>query len=122
MCDPSSLAMSRLFEQLDIEFLRSVPGYTRRVETAFRRRRCRIFRGYLRNERAELEEILAEFDTPASTLSAMHYRLEFACALIPAYARLFRYRWVWGTVQLRDVLLRFDALLAEVRLCIPQVE
>lgn len=122
MYDSQPLAMSRLFEQVDIEFLRSVPGYTRRVETAFRRRRCRIFCGYLRNERAELEEILAEFDTPASILSAMHYRLDFASALIPAYARLFRYRWGWGTVQLRDVLLRFDALLAEVRLCIPQVE
>jgi hypothetical protein len=55
--------MIRLFDKRDIEFLRAVPGYTRHMETAFRRRRCRIFRGYLRTLRAEFLAAQTELET-----------------------------------------------------------
>jgi hypothetical protein len=42
--DVPSIPVTRLFDQRDILFLRSAPGYNRRMETGFRRRRCRIFR------------------------------------------------------------------------------
>ena len=65
--------MIRLFDERDIEFLRAMPGYTGRMETEFRRRRCRIFRGYLRSLRVEflvaqteLETLRIEFPEDAS--------------------------------------------------------
>ena len=51
--EPQSLPMMRLFDGRDIEFLRTMPGCTEDAVTEFRRRRCRIFRGYLRGLRGE---------------------------------------------------------------------
>jgi hypothetical protein len=61
--DAQAVPMSRLFYRRDIEFLRAVPDYTTRMESEFRRRRCRLFHGYLRSLRAELLEVRTEFDT-----------------------------------------------------------
>src|SRR5260370_8275792 len=58
-----SVPMMRLFDERDIEFLRAVPGYTRHMETEFRRRRCRIFRGYLRSRRGEFLGGQTELET-----------------------------------------------------------
>src|SRR5260370_41686143 len=84
-----SVPMMRLFDERDIEFLRAVPGYTRHMETEVRRRRCRIFRGYLRSLRAELlvgqtelETLRIEFPKERLQLAlmAISRRMRFNCA------------------------------------------
>jgi len=113
-------AVSRLFDARDIEFLRSSPGYSAGAETAFRRRRCEIFRGYLRTVHAELEETLAGFDHLDGRREFL--RLRFAIALVPACFRLLRYRWGTGGVPLLHLIERFDHLLADARHGIPLVQ
>ncbi len=128
--EPHSLPMMRLFDRRDIEFLRSVPGYTRRGETVFRRRRCWIFREYLASVRAEftgvIEEIedLAEDSAGQQELASwqLRCRMQLAAAMISAYVSLLRYRWSMGSVHLTDVVQRFDAILADLRQWIPQAE
>ena len=61
--DAHSVPMIRLFDERDIAFLRAVPGYTARMEGEFRRRRCRIFRGYLRSLRAEFLAAQTDLET-----------------------------------------------------------
>src|SRR5260370_27241474 len=66
--EPHSLPMMRLFDSRDIEFLRSVPGYSRRGETVFRRRRCWIFREYLASVRAEFTGVIEDIEDLAEDL------------------------------------------------------
>ena len=120
--------MIRLFDERDIEFLRSVTGYTPRMETEFRRRRCRIFHGYLRSLRAEFLAARIEMETlrlesPGDfrqlSLIMLRCRLHFAWAMIPAGVCLFRYRWELGPTDLARVVQRFEGIRAEVRQWIP---
>jgi hypothetical protein len=123
-----SVPMIRLFDQRDIAFLRAMPGYSVRMETAFRRRRCRIFRAYLRgleaeflSARTDLETLQIEFPEDYRHLSAtlLRCRMRFAWALIPAYLCLFRYRWKLGTAGLAPVVQRLEGIRGEVRRSIP---
>jgi hypothetical protein len=125
-----SVPMIRLFDERDIEFLRTMPGYTRQMETEFRRRRCRIFRGYLRSLRAEflvaeteLETLRIEFpeDHRQLALTGMNCRVRFACATIAAYVRLFQYRWDLGGAGLEPVVRRFEDIRGETRRWIPRI-
>jgi hypothetical protein len=52
-------AMSRLFSQRDLEFLRSQTGYTPQLEADFRRRRAEVFRLYLRSMQRDFDAIHA---------------------------------------------------------------
>ena len=115
--DPHSVPMIRLFDERDIEFLRAVPGYTARMEAEFRRRRCRIFRGYLRSLRAEFLVAQTELETlriespedyEQLALLVMRCRMRFAWAMIPAYLCLFQYRWQLGSVGLERVVRRLE--------------
>jgi hypothetical protein len=122
--------MMRLFDSRDIEFLRSVPGYTRRGEAVFRRRRCWIFREYLASIRAEFTGVIEEIEDlvedsagrqePASWQLGCRMHLE--AAMIAAHISLLRYRWNIGSVHLTDVVQRFDAILTDLRQWIPQTE
>lgn len=125
-----SVPMMRLFDERDIEFLRAVPGYTRRMETEFRRRRCRIFRGYLRSLRVEflvaqteLETMGIEFpeDRQQLALMVMSCRTRFNCAMIAAYLSLFQYRWDLGGAGLGPVVRRFEEIRGEIRRWIPGI-
>src|SRR5437763_8657862 len=40
--------MLRLLDSTDLEFLRTQPGYSPKMESKLRAQRCQIFRGYLR--------------------------------------------------------------------------
>ena len=128
--DAPSIPVIRLFDQRDILFLRSAPGYHPRMETAFRRRRCRVFRAYLRGLRAEflaarveLETLRVESPKDYRQLAPMvlRCRLRFAWALIPAYLCLFRYRWELGGPRLQPVVERLDRVRGEMRRCIPEI-
>lgn len=128
--DAHSIPMIRLFDQRDIQFLRSAPGYTLHVETAFRRRRCRIFRAYLRSLRAEFRAARRELESPPIrppkgyrqlALTVLRCRMRFAWAMIPAYLCLFRYRWELGGCGLGPVVQRFDGVCGEMRRWIPEI-
>jgi hypothetical protein len=128
--DPHSIPMIRLFDERDIGFLRAVPGYTTRMETEFRRRRCRIFRGYLRSLRVEFLVAQTELETlqiesPGDwqqlALVVMRCRMRFAFAMIPAYLRLFQYRWQLGSVSLERVVRRLEGIRGEIRRWIPGI-
>ncbi len=127
--DSPSMPVVRLFDQRDILFLRSAPGYNRRMETGFRRRRCRVFRGYLRGLRAgflaariELEtlRVRSPKDYRQLALMVLRCRMRFAWAMIPAYLCLFRYRWELSGSRLEPVVQRLDEVCGEMRRFIPE--
>src|SRR3954469_23876091 len=120
--------MIRLFDKRDIEFLRGVPGYTRPMEDQFRRRRCRIFRGYLRTLRAEFLAAQTELETlriespevyQQVAFLVMRCRLRFAYAMVPAYFCLIQYRWELGAADLAAVVQRFESIRDQLRRWIP---
>jgi hypothetical protein len=128
--DAPSIPVTRLFDQRDILFLRSAPGYHPRMETGFRRRRCRIFRAYLHGLRAEflaacveLETLHVESPKDYRQLAPMvlRCRMRFAWALIPAYLCLLRYRWELGGPRLEPVVQRLDGVCGEMRRFIPEI-
>ena len=128
--DASTIPVIRLFDQRDILFLRSAPGYNRRMETGFRRRRCRIFRAYLRGLRGEFLAARIELETLRVESAKDHRRLapmvlrcrmRFAWALIPAYRCLFRYRWGLGRPRLEPVVQRLDGVCGEMRRLTPEI-
>src|ERR1700730_1193096 len=49
--------MLRLLDTQDLDFLRSQPGFTRKMEGEFRRQRCEIFRGYLRQLDSDFQQV-----------------------------------------------------------------
>jgi hypothetical protein len=122
--DAPSIPVIRLFDDRDILFLRSAPGYNRRMETGFRRRRCRIFSAYLRGLRAEfqaarieLEALRVESPKDYRRLAPMvlRCRMRFAWAMIPAYLCLLRYRWELGGPRLEPVVQRLEVVCGEMR-------
>ncbi len=122
--------MSRLLNSGDIDFLRRLPGFTPRMESGFRSRRCRIFRGYLRGLRAELMEINTEFDTLAIecpelkqelALALFHGRLRFASTMLAAHICLWRYRWGLGKPDCGHLIHRFDVIRDDMRRWIPEI-
>ena len=122
--------MIRLFDERDIQFLRTVPGYTRRMETGFRRRRCRIFHGYLRTLRAEFLVAQTELETlrieapevhPQVALLVMRCRMRFVGTMVEAYLCLFQYRWGLGSAELGPVVERFESIRGELRRLIPGI-
>jgi hypothetical protein len=128
--DAQPVPMMRLFDRRDIAFLRAVPGYTARMEGEFRRRRCRVFREYLRSLRAELVSAQSELETlrigplddyQPLALLVLRCRVRLACAMIPAYFCLLRYRWDLGSVNLRPVVQRFEGIRGEMRHWIPEI-
>ena len=130
VADPHPAPMMRLFNDRDIEFLRTLPGYSARMEAEFRRRRCRVFRGYLRSMRAEFLIAQTELETlriesPADheelALLVMRCRLRFAWAMIPAYLCLLRYRWQLGSADLERVVRRLEEIRREIHSGIPRL-
>jgi hypothetical protein len=128
--DAHSVPMIRLFDERDIAFLRAVPGYTARMEREFRRRRCRIFRGYLRSLRAGFLEAQTELETrriesPEDyqhlALMMLRCRVRFAWTMIPAYLCLLQYRWDLGRADLGPVVQRFEGIRGEIRHWIPGI-
>ena len=127
--DAPSISVIRLFDQRDILFLRSAPEYNRRMETGFRRRRCRIFRAYLRGVRAEFQSARIELETVRAESPEdyrqlapvlLRCRVRFAWTMIPAYLCLFRYRWGLGGSRLGPVVHRLDEACGEMRRLIPE--
>lgn len=122
--DASSLPMIRLFDEGDISFLRAVPAYNTRMESEFRRRRCRIFKGYLHILRTEFLAAQTELgvlrtespeDHRQLGLLLLRCRMRFAWTIVPAYLCMLRYRWNLGGAELGPVVQRYEGFRREIR-------
>src|SRR5690348_2168846 len=83
--------MLRLLDSSDLEFLRSQPGYTPKMESNLRAQRCTIFRGYLRCLHMDFRRVCmalklvmvqSHYDRPDLASALMHHQVMFASGLI----------------------------------------
>jgi hypothetical protein len=120
--------MLRLLDSRDIEFLRSQPGFTPKLESALRFRRCQIFREYLRGLEMDfmrvctaLKVLLVQEEQDRPDLSALliQYRIMFATTLLAIHFRLFLYRFGIGTVDAGSLVRLFDVVRLELRQLVP---
>src|SRR5690242_18787345 len=79
--------MLRLLDSSDLEFLRSQPGYTPKMESNLRAQRCTIFRGYLRCLHMDFRRVClalklvmvqSHYDRPDLASALMHHQVMFA--------------------------------------------
>ena len=128
--DSLSIPLIRLFDERDIEFLRKMPGYSARMETGFRRRRCRIFRGYLRSLKVEFLAAQTELETlriespedyQQLALILLRCRMRLAWAMWQAWLELLCYRWELGSTGLGPVVQRLESIRAQIRRWIPGI-
>ena len=122
--DTPSIPVAQLFDQRDTLFLRSAPGYSSQMEAGFRRRRCGVFRAYLRGLRAEFRAARIELgalpvrsprDYRQLAPQFARCRMRFAWAMIPANLCLWRYRWELGRSPLEPVVQRLEGVCGEMR-------
>jgi hypothetical protein len=120
--------MMRLLDSGDIDFLRSQPGYTRRMESKLRAQRCQIFRGYLRCLESDFKRVCmalklvlvqSEQDRPDLSAVLVHHQIMFTSGLISVYFRLVLYRWGICTVEVTHLVQIFEVMRLELRNLVP---
>ena len=120
--------MLRLLDEAEIRTLRSCAGFTARMEARFRRQRCDIFRQYLAALRADfnclsmaLKTLMAEStqDRPDLASVVVRNRAAFLWALVLIEFRLALYRRGWGTVNVAELVNRFDVMHAALHVLVP---
>ncbi len=120
--------MVRLLDSADIEFLRSQPGFTPKMEATLRAQRCRIFRGYLelldndfKRVCLALKLVMAHSsqDRPDLAAALVHQQVMFATGLLGAHFRVFLYRWGLCSVDVSNLVKIFDGLRLELRNLVP---
>src|SRR6516165_1948450 len=120
--------MLRLLDSSDIEFLRSQPGYSPKMESDLRAQRCHIFDGYLRcldmdfrRVCVALKVLMAQSrqDRPDLAAVLVHHQIMFASGMLAIRARLFLYRWGVCAVDVTDLVQIFDVMRLELRNLMP---
>jgi hypothetical protein len=120
--------MMRLLDSRDIEFLRSQAGFTSKMESEMRARRCRIFRGYLRCLDMDFQRVCtalklvlvqSEQDRPDLSWILLHNQVLFATGLLAVHFRLILYGWGVGTVDADGLVRNFDGMASELRHLVP---
>jgi hypothetical protein len=120
--------MLRLLDSSDLEFLRSQPGYTPRMEAKLRAQRCQIFRGYLRCLNTDFRRVCmalklimaqSEQDRPDLASVLVHHQIMFTSGMIAIQARLCLYRWGICTVDVSNLVQIFDVMRLELRTLMP---
>jgi hypothetical protein len=120
--------MLRLLDPGDIEFLRSQPGFTAKMESNLRAQRCEIFRGYLRCLNMDFKRVCvalklvlvqSEVDRPDLAAVLVHHQIMFTSGLLAVYFRLFLYRWGICTVEVSSLMRIFDVMRLELRNLVP---
>lgn len=120
--------MMRLLDSGDIEFLRSQPGFTPKMESKLRAQRCQIFRGYLRCLNMDFKRVCmalklvlvqSEQDRPDLSAVLVHHQIMFTSGLLAVYFRLFLYRWDICTVDVTSLVGIFDVMRIELRNLVP---
>ena len=120
--------MMRLLNSADIAFLRSQPGYTRRMEATLRMQRCQVFRGYLRCLNSDFQRVcmalkivMAQSQNDRADLASvlMHQQMMFATGMLAIHFRLVLFRWGIGTVDVTSLVRIFDGMRAELCTLVP---
>ena len=120
--------MVRLLDSADIDFLRSQPGFTPKMETNLRVQRCRIFRGYLdcldndfKRVCLALKLVLTHSsqDRPDLAAALVQQQIMFASGLLSAHFRVVLYRWGVCSVDVSSLVKIFDNLQLELRTLVP---
>ena len=120
--------MLRLLDSNDLEFLRSQPGYSPRMESKLRAQRCQIFRGYLRCLNKDFRRVCmalklvmaqSQQDRPDLASVLVHHQIMFTSGMLAIQARLFLYRWGICTVDVSSLVQIFDVMRLELRTLMP---
>ena len=120
--------MLRLLGPADIEFLRSQPGYSRKLESDLRVKRSRIFRGYLQRLDCDFQRVCLALklvmanssqDRPDLAGALIQSQIMFASGLLSAHFRLFLYRYGLCTVDAAALVRMFDNVSCELRSLVP---
>jgi hypothetical protein len=120
--------MLRLLESSDLEFLRTQPGYSPKMESKLRAQRCQIFRGYLRCLNMDFRRVCmalkllmaqSQQDRPDLASVLVHHQLMFASGILAIHARLLLYRWGVCTVDVTSLVQIFDVMRLELRHMMP---
>jgi hypothetical protein len=115
--------MLRLLDSADIEFLRSVPGYTREMEWRFRAQRCDVFRDYLCALTSDFERVCdalkivmvqSEQDRPDLARTLLRQEVLFATQKTGIKFRLALYRWGICSVNVTRLVGMFDGMRVEL--------
>jgi len=120
--------MLRLLDSSDLEFLRSQPGYSPRMEANLRAQRCHIFRGYLRCLNMDFRRVCmalklvmaqSQQDRPDLASVLIHHQIMFTTGMIAIQARLFLFRYGICAVDVSDLVQIFDVMRLELRTLMP---
>jgi len=120
--------MLRLLDSEDIRFLRSQPGYSRRIEARLRAQRSVIFTGYLRSLSTDFGRVCmalrvlmvqSRYDRPDLASVLVTSEARFAASMIFIWMRLFLYRYGFCSVNARPLVEIFDSMRLELRSLVP---
>ena len=120
--------MLRLLHPRDLDFLRSQPGFTREMEGKFRRQRCEIFRGYLRQLDGDFQKVCTALklvmvqssaDRPDLAATLLRQEMWFKVGMFAVHCRLLLYGCGIGTVEVAGLLRLFDGMRLELRSLVP---
>jgi hypothetical protein len=115
--------MLRLLDARDLEFLRTQPGYSPRMEAKLRAQRCQVFRDYLRGLEADFRRVCtavkvlmlqSQFDRPDLASVLVQHQVSFALGVAVVKVRLVFFRWGLSGVDVSDLVKRFDAVRVEL--------
>jgi hypothetical protein len=122
--------MLRLLEPQDLEYLRSQPGFTARMEHKLRMQRYSIFRGYLSSLSMDFRRVSAALkllmlqsreDRPDLAGILLRQQINFGCSLMVVHFRLVLYRYGIGTVNAANLVQIFNRMQGELRDLMPAV-
>jgi len=111
--------MLRLIDRDDLRFLRAQPGFTRKMESRFRRQRAMLFFVYLRSLEAEFGEscralkgVMAQaaMDRPDLARLMVRTQVRFAVRLSVVRIRVVLYRWGVGRPEVAGLLQPFEVV------------
>ncbi|HLK62028.1 MAG TPA: hypothetical protein VKU19_01215 [Bryobacteraceae bacterium] len=120
--------MLRLLDAADLEFLRTQPGFSPKMERKLRAQRCQIFRGYLRCLRGDFERICTTIkvlmlqsrnDRPDLAAALVRHQVTFALGMASVEVRLLLYRWGLGAVDVAVLVRVFEQVRVELRGMLP---
>jgi hypothetical protein len=120
--------MMHLLDPEDFDFLRSQPGFTRKMESRLRQQRCQIFLGYLHCLQEDfarvamaLKLILAfsPHDRPDLAAILLRQQVRFGLGVVAMHVRLLLFRWDLCFVDVTGLIHIFDSMRLELQALVP---